>query len=256
VEGKPWADVAKHVGVSAAGARRVIRSRTYLGGPHHEAVVDEQLWQAAQPGPVQPGLRSGYKESIGALRGLVRCTACARSMCVRRGSYVCGNELCGHTAASVAALDDLVRDAFADALGSDTPLGEMMRERKAYGGAMVQARAAIADAEAELARYHKLRGCTDEGIDAREADVAEARDELDRLLALGAEPPMIAPGLSPEAADLAERRADMARVVQAVWITKATRGATGHGGWGPLAERVRIEWRGAGGLDVAIPAAA
>jgi len=72
--------------------------------------------------------------------------------------------------------------------------------------------------------------------------LAEAHAELDRLLALGAEPLVIAPGLSPEAADLAERRAEMAKVVAAVYVGKASRGATGR--WAPVADRVRVEWRG------------
>lgn len=251
VEGRPWAEVAKHVGVSAAGARQVIRSRTYLSGDHHEAIVDADVWQAAQPGPVQPGIRNGYKESTGVLRGLVRCTACRRSMCVRRGSYVCGNELCGHTAAQVTGLDELVRDTFGDVLGSDTPLGEMMRERKAHGGAMIEVRRRVADARA--AREAFAQEATEAGLSAKDTAaglaargdiIATAEAELDRLLSLGAEPLAIAPGLTPEMADLAERRAEMAKVVQAVWITKAVRGATGRGGWGPLADRVRIEWRG------------
>jgi hypothetical protein len=73
--------------------------------------------------------------------------------------------------------------------------------------------------------------------------VDAAHAELDRLPALGAEPlATIAAGLSPEAADLAERRADMAKVVAAVHVGKASRTSTG---WSPVANRVRIEWRGA-----------
>jgi hypothetical protein len=40
----------------------------------------------------------------------------------------------------------------------------------------------------------------------------------------------------------AERRADMAKVVAAVHVGKASRTPSG---WSPVAERVRIEWRGA-----------
>jgi len=215
------------------------------------------VWAAAQPGPVKPGMRSGMVTSTGVLRGLVRCGSCHRRMAIRRTNYCCANECCpDRMSASVNLLDEHVQMAFADALGSDTPLGAMMRERKAHGGALAAQRRVIAEERAELERYHGLRGCTDAGIEQREAAVAAAEAELDRLLAIGAaDTPDVSPLVSPEMADLAERRRDMARVVESVTITaRATRAERGR--WSPLPERVAVAWRGDPGEEALEAAAA
>jgi len=59
----------------------------------------------------------------------------------------------------------------------------------------------------------------------------------------------------PEMADLAERRRDMARVVESVTITaRATRAERGR--WSPLPERVAVAWRGDPGEEALEAAAA
>ena len=250
VTGATWVAIARQVGLTVPGARAVIANPIYKGTEHVERLVTDELWAAAQPAHRQ-GARLATASTTGALRGLARCAGCGRAMCVHRGTYGCTNQLCSsRPTVSVAALDDLVRDMFADALGSDTPLGEMMRERKAYGGALAQVRDRIAEAQAELDGWAAEAAAagmnaqrTQAGYDARDAVLNAAHAELDRLLALGAEPlATVAPGLSPEAADLAERRAEMAKVVAAVYVGKAGRGTTGR--WAPVGDRARIEWRG------------
>ena len=261
VTGSTWVTIARHVGLTMAGTRAVIANPLYKGTDHVERVVADDLWAAAQPAHRQ-GARVVTASTTGALRAIARCSGCGRAMCVHRGNYGCTNQLCSsRPSVSVAALDDHVRDAFADALGSATPLGEMMRERKEYGGAMAQVREQVAAAQADVdgwaARAARLRLDDEElaaGRAERRAMLAEAHAELDRLLSLGAEPPAaIAPGLTPEQADLAERRAEMAKVVAAVYVSKARRG--GGTRWAPVAERVRIDWRGADAVVAQQPAA-
>jgi DNA invertase Pin-like site-specific DNA recombinase len=258
VTGATWPAIARVLGASVTGARAIIRNEVYKGTAHVERLVSDELWQAAQPAH-RKGARIAVVHTIGALRGVARCEACGHAMCVHRADYGCANALCTARAnVSVARLDEYVRDAFADVLGSNTPLGAMMRERKEYGGALAQVREQIAEAQAtrdafavEAAEAGLTARDTAAGLAARDAIVDAAHAELDRLVALGAEPlATIAAGLSPQAADLAERRADMAKVVAAVHVGKATRTSTG---WSPVADRVRIDWRGT--VDAVLPAA-
>jgi hypothetical protein len=159
--GATWVSIARHVGLTMAGTRAVIANPLYKGTEHVERLVADDLWAAAQPAHRQ-GARLATASTTGALRGLARCAGCGRAMCVHRGTYGCTNQLCdARTTVSVEALDDLVRDMFADVLGRDTPLGEMMRERKAYGGAMAQVRERVAVVQADVdgwaARAARLR---------------------------------------------------------------------------------------------------
>jgi hypothetical protein len=250
VTGATWVALAKHLGVTVPGARAVITNPVYKGTEHVDRLVTDELWTAAQPAHRQ-GARLAVTSTTGALRGLARCAQCGRAICVHGGNYGCTNQLCtARTAVSVVRLDEHVRDTFADVLGSNTPLGAMMRERKQYGGALAEVRRRIADAQADVdswaataARAGMNAQRTQAGYHERDAILDAAHAELDRLLALGAEPlATIAPGLSPVAADLAERRADMAKVVAAVYVGKASRGDDGR--WMPVADRVRVEWRG------------
>lgn len=87
-QGEPTIRIARLVGLTPAGARRMLRNRVYLGeltiGPHtnptaHPPLVDEPTWLAAQRRPPKPAPH-GKERATRLLSGLLRCQSCGHVM--------------------------------------------------------------------------------------------------------------------------------------------------------------------------------
>lgn len=263
--GEPWSRVCDHLGVTEGVARKMIRSRTYLGearGPRglvnrsaHPALVDEVTWHRAQPGAATARTRPHERTDLG---GLVRCAGCGHVMAAvqthTRGrplaSYVCrGRHAEGRCPAPAGVtarlLDAWVADQVDHALANPAHAGASRVRAVMDGhGAHAEAAAALAAAEAELRAYVTSGVALRQdlfaaGVEAREARLAEARRRVAAAPAEGAAwwhddtRPMTAAEF-----DAADTRALYRRLIEAVVVAKAATRASR-----PVGDRARIVWR-------------
>lgn len=170
IAGATIANVATDLGMTPAGARALLRNRTYLGelrvGPHfnpaaHEPLVDAETFDNAQQWSPRPARRVGGPAT---LAGLVRCSACGHVMTRSTRAYECrahyGTEKCPAPAAMTVAL----LDAHVEALA----LPELARLRATgdEGDTIGPARATQAAAERELSAYLAAVSAADIGAEA------------------------------------------------------------------------------------------
>lgn len=205
--GEPWKDIARMLDERAARAEGVwpwqtiatmVGRRTYLGeaftgdtvnASAHEALVDRDLWERAQPSYPRPPSRGG-----GALlAGIIRCAGCGYTM-TRAGdgargyiNYRCRARHAGGVCPEPARISTLRADQFvaerflrwaADIAGRDS-------ERSAEADRAI---ATVEDAEAELAAYRDAslvsvigEQAFREGLELRAARVNEARAHAAQL---------------------------------------------------------------------------
>jgi DNA invertase Pin-like site-specific DNA recombinase len=255
--GEGFSDIARGVGLTRAGARKVVMNRAYLGEQRipikerkgeprvirnsHPPLVTEAEWQAANGvrgrAPRHTGLAATTQ-----LKGVVRCGVCGGTMHVlsygkdrSRRTYACTNRgCCGMTVESVerAALWQLQLAIF---------------EREPHVAAVIEGDTRYADAleavtraEEALASYRddvemqQLLGVTDfkEGLRVRKEAVLTARRALREVPA--PQPMTGREKLTLEEFDLADRRRFYARAIAEVLVFPR---ATG--------ERLRMRWTGA-----------
>jgi DNA invertase Pin-like site-specific DNA recombinase len=258
--GASWRKVADLLGTSVTGAADVIRNRAYLGEARgqygltnptaHPALVDDDLWQRAQPGdrakPKTP------PTNVGILRSLVRCDGCEFRMAISGGRYVCfahtsSKGKCPAPAAiAIAKLDQYVEGAIQDAMVDPKHPGHAAVAAALMGTeARDLAKVELDAARAELEAFVTEASVADAalfnlGVKTREARVATARRDL-------ADVPAPEDWFAGDTTlstwqefDLLDRRAETARFIERVIVTKAD---PARKRWQPAAERAEIRWR-------------
>lgn len=183
--GETWASLARLVGMSGTGVRRLVANRVYLGelrdGPHenlvaHEALVSTRVWEAAQAPPRVPRGRSSVGPAL--LAKLVRCGSCGRLMS-RGGSsrrvYTCQTHgPC--TDRAVIQTDRLDEYVSLVALGV---LQSRVDVRRSAAADTAKLEDAVDRAQAELAAYLGAVSAADVGADAFAAGARSRREALD-----------------------------------------------------------------------------
>ncbi len=190
-QGMPLVQVARGVGLTPSGTRALLRNRVYLGelrvGVHvnpaaHPALIDEDVWLAAQSTtPTRPA-RSGRE--IALLAGLARCASCGHVMSPGSSSvshvYTCHVQ---HSAGSCPAPAAITRDTLeshVERIALDE-LAKLEATASDSDRATEEIRTELRTAERELAAY--LEGVSAAGL--RPGQYAKGarlrRDEADRL---------------------------------------------------------------------------
>lgn len=264
IGGKALVSVARDLQMTPSGARGVLRNRVYLGelrvGPHvnpaaHPAIVDEETWLAAQDARITRPARNNPAPAL--LGGLVRCAGCLHVMSRTAANvtvYVChANHSAGRCPApagiTLRLLDEHVEQI---ALAR---LRKMWAQGDRTDAPLRKARAALKDAEAELAAF--LEGVAAAGLAAaqfvsaardRRKAVENARRALQRVLA-GRLP--TTGHKTPEefwaALSVEKRNHHLGRLIEAVVVERSG----GRGRIRPIEDRVRVIAYGAGMVDTA-----
>lgn len=256
--GASWSELARMLGMTAAGAQRLIANRVYLGelrvGRHinpraHPPLVDAEIWHAAQRTTVARPPRSGR---LALLAGLVRCAGCghmmSRSDQKRAVVYAChGWHSAGRCPApasiTMRRLDEHVEPIALAALA------RLQASSTHDDRALKQARAALREAEAELAAYLEAVSAADIGPEAfaagaklRRQRVDTARARLARLIAAAPAGAVSGDIIERWPTLTVEQRNHLLRhLIEAVLVRKAGRGVLL-----PPAQRVRIVAHGVG----------
>lgn len=166
IDGIPASVLAHRVGMTAQGMRRLIANRVYLGelkwGAYvnpdaHPSLVTEDVWEAAQRVKVARPARTG-DGSPALLAGLVKCAGCGYTMSRIRqagGNYICHAGAPGQTnrrCPRSASIGLPKLDAYVTAIARQE-LSRIYMVAESNGGALRDARAAVADAQRELDHY-------------------------------------------------------------------------------------------------------
>jgi DNA invertase Pin-like site-specific DNA recombinase len=172
----------------------ILSNGTYLGtarGPFgavndgaHEAIVDPDLFRAAQAVKGKYHPRNGSMASQSVLSGIVCCAACGKRMQVtgrtvegrRIAMYVCRNERCERPAiGDVKRVDDYVLSIVqADASGPAAGLSAGEQQ-------WLETREALRDAEAELERFGDPSLSTELGVDTWRRGLSLASERVNTL---------------------------------------------------------------------------
>jgi DNA invertase Pin-like site-specific DNA recombinase len=258
-EGEAIVRIADRLGMTASGARQLLRNRVYLGelrvGKHvnpaaHTALVTVEEFEAAQVSVARPGRGVSLEPAL--LAGIVRCQSCGHVMSRSRAArvvYVChGRSSAGRCPAPAA-----VTAALLDALVTSIALAELdaLIVRSTEGrGRVRDARLKLAAAERELAAYLSAVSASDVGVEAFAASARErsgrvelAREALQRNLALHPVAPELRGGREAWDALDGHGRNPLLRALLEVVIVRR---AGGRGARTPLGERVRVIAHGAG----------
>jgi DNA invertase Pin-like site-specific DNA recombinase len=261
--GESVVSIAERLGMTPSGVRQLVRNRVYLGelrvGDHvnpeaHPALVDLELWEAAQRTVARPA-RTFDEPAL--LAGLIRCTGCGHVMSRQRTAgvvYTChrlhSGGRCEHPAGITVAL--------ADRFVEDIALRELERVTATAmrGDGARHARERVTVAEAELGAYLEAVSAADVGAQAfgegarkRRAAVEAARAELQDALSLvplapaGGSVRDVWPHLS-----VSERNQVLRGLVEFVAVAPAGRGRRV-----PVADRVRVVRHGAAVARVGLP---
>ena len=250
--GTSLADIARHLGMSPNGARRLLKNRVYLGELHvgrhsnltaYTPLVTVEQFEAAQADTPRPP-RAKNLGGPALLAGLVRCSSCGHAMSRRAGrqyTYSCNLASSGRceewASVSVAKLDAHVeRIALAEL--------EHLSVSATPGRGVESARAAHETAKRELAAYLDAVSADDVGAEAFR-DGARSRSErvegtgvtLRAELARRPAAAMMGSGAVVwEALDAHERNTLLRGLLAAVVVKRAG----GRGARVPLADRVRV----------------
>jgi DNA invertase Pin-like site-specific DNA recombinase len=261
---RPWA---------ARNVERMLRRRVYLGVAHwgeqenraaHPALVDEELWHAAQA-RVQTHSRRRRDAAIALLHGVVRCAGCrflmSRALTTSRGYsrqyYRCGvYRVSGKCAAPAAVRAD--RSDGLEAYVEDVVCAELdrragsfvdMSDAGAFAEALEQLELAREDLDAmrrDAEARRRLGGLWLSFVEPLVEAVQIAEQRVEELRAAGVSPSLA--GLTAEAY-LSLERGERAEVLRAMIDCVFVRNVGGPRG--PQAvplddRRVRILWRGQG----------
>jgi DNA invertase Pin-like site-specific DNA recombinase len=259
--GTSAATIARRLGMTDAGAAKLLRNRVYLGelkvGRHfnasaHEPLVTVAEFEAAQRSVARPA--RGKSGAPALLAGLVRCSGCGHVMSRRSGrqtTYYCNlatTGRCGSPASvSMATLDAYVeRVALAelDKLAVSTTPGRNVE----------QAGARLDTAERELAAYLEAVSAADVGAEAFATAARARREQVEAAkqalrAELARQPAAAIDGTGADVwgtLDAHERNALLRGLLAAVVVRRAG----GRGARVPLEDRVRVL---AFGTELAVP---
>ena len=260
--GVTTSEIARTLRMTSAGARALLRNRVYLGELHvgkyqnrpehaHPAIVDENVWMAAQhPTPVRAP-RS--MPEVALLGGLVRCCGCGHVMSrTRTGSivYTCHGASSAGQCPARAAITTRSLDEYVDGIAlralAGLP-GRPIANRKDAEVAREQRRTA----ERELGAYLEAVSAADVGAEAFATGARKRREVVDHWRgeeqrAIAAQAPAVPlevveayPSLS-----VTHRNRLLRGLIECVLVQRAGRGQVV-----PVGDRVRVIGRGAGIVD-------
>jgi DNA invertase Pin-like site-specific DNA recombinase len=260
--GTPWADVARFLGMSPNGARKLLRNRVYLGELHvgkhsnfaaHPALVTLEEFEAAQADGPRPA-RAKNVDGPALLAGLVRCSACGHAMSRRSGrqyTYSCNlgaRGACDQWASvGMAKLDAYVeRIALAEL--------DRLSVTMSAGQGVEKARAALESAKLERDTFLDAMDAAGMGVEkaadhirSRQERVEKAQEQLRAELARRPVMPLAGTGAEVwESLDAHERNTLLRGLLAAVVVRRAG----GRGARARLEDRVRVI---AFGADLAVP---
>jgi DNA invertase Pin-like site-specific DNA recombinase len=264
VDGHSWVDIGKWLEAqkvpsprggswAVSTLRNMIANEMYLGvitlgerrlEDAHAPLISRTLWRQAQSSRT---LQRTGRNVAGIAGGLLTCHSCGRTLSVtgtQNPSYTCRRQLGGKCDAPVyvskkradAYVEEMITDLLAQGSGQDVI---------ATSWEIGDIRKALSDARAELEQYVKTAKALDAdlfkmGLDARQADVDQARDALDELTAR-AEVAAELPTASGWAALTLDRKRMVARgLLDYVEVCEAE----GRGRSAEVEARLDFHWRG------------
>ena len=257
-EGEPFEAIGHRFGWSHSTTRQrlsnvaylgVARSGNYVNEHAHPAIVERELWDAAQAGRTQTPAATGEFTADRLVQGLAICGGCGRTLKVLHRKRKDGSRVSGYYCKDAASepcperawvraeeLDEYVADFFTGSLSTAPRLVDVV----AVGRELDAAQAELRAAEEQLAAFVEhgdvlQREHFQRGYSAREQRVEEARE---RVRQLSARLPRIPAGGSLielwDRFGVAERREVLAGFLGRIVVT---RGASRD-----LTANVRIEW--------------
>lgn len=181
-------ELSHRLGMTPTGVRRLLANRVYLGelrvGAHvnenaHEALIDEDLWLAAQTPMTVRRARSGGEVAL--LAGLVRCCGCGHIMSRRMTKvivYACPRNHSAGPCPAPATITAKLLDEHVERIAL-VELDRLADAPAARESGVPEARAAVAAAERELAAYLQAISADDVGAQAFAAGARERRQRID-----------------------------------------------------------------------------
>lgn len=255
--GETWTTIAARYRVSHSQARRIVKSRTYLGEIRvgdlvlehaHPPLVSRAEWEAAQS---EPGVLRERRGSL--LGGIIRCAGCGYAMRHESGGargyrgYRCVRHSASGTCPAPAKIGAVRAEQHVVSVMLDE-LGDLRFDAEPLTDATSDAEAALEAAERELAAYRDSTAVAVvgqdvfvDGLRARQAVVNAARDALVDA-AQAARVPVIGGRDWRQVwntLELVDRRAVLAAVVDRVVCARAHRSGPGT----PVEERLSVVWR-------------
>jgi DNA invertase Pin-like site-specific DNA recombinase len=255
--GASMSGIARRLGMTTSGVRKLLANRVYLGelklGQHvnpnaHEPLVDEEAFRAAQRPQPRPAVSTNGPALVA---GLARCAGCGHLL-TRGGRadlrvYSCPTNHSGERCPEPAVVTEKLLDAHVEAIAVAEL--ERLTVMVAEGRGVERTRAKLADAERELAAF--LEGVSAAGLPTesfadqarhRHEAVERARDDLDAMLAMRPAIPVDGTGADAwERLDRHQRNALLRALLSAVVVKRAG----GRGARTPLPDRVRVLAHGA-----------
>jgi len=252
------APIARRLGMTTSGVRKLLANRVYLGelrvGQHvnesaHEALVGPELWTAAQRSVPRPTRAKGVAPAL--LAGIARCAGCGHKL-TRGGRaalpvYGCPVRHSGGECPEPATVTAALLDAHVEPIA----LAELecITLTAAEGGGVERARVALANAERERDAFFDAVSAAGIGVESaaagmrtREDAVHAAREVLDAELSRTTVLPDAMTGAEAYGKLDAHKRNALLRSLLSVVVVK--RGG-GRGSRTPLADRVRVLRHGA-----------
>lgn len=251
--------IASNLGMGTNGARRLLKSRVYLGEVHvggvvnpaaHEPLVTPEQWAAANSGWRRPA-RGGY-DGPALLAGIVRCSGCGyamvRSNGAARSAYRCERYYSGATCQEPSTIAVKLADPYVEALAL-AAMDQWEVEDSEPGGEAQGAAAEVAGLEAELTAYQvatsALSGDFEAGMNSRLEALEAARRRL-RLVAPPTTPRIAGARAAWPHLDASERNALLRDLLEVVLIRRTD--VRGHVAKRTFAERVAVVRAGSGVL--------
>jgi len=252
--------IGQRLGMTNSGAAALLRNRVYLGelrvGEHvnpaaHPPLIDEDLWLSAQHArPARPS-RTGGPPAL--LAGLARCTGCGHVMSRARHTralvYGCHRHHSAGTCPAPATVTMHLLDRHVEEIAL-AALVRMQTGSSVNDTEIQAARAAVQDAERELATYLEAVSAADVGAEAFAAGARSRRQQVEQARtrlagALGAVPENTITGDVGElwaSFDQTQRNQLLRGLIEVVLVERSG----GRGVIRPLEDRVRVIAYGAG----------
>ncbi len=266
------AEIARRLGMTHTGARKLLENRVYLGELRiggrttkdgnvsplhvnteaHPAIVSEEDWIAAQYATSARPPRVRHEPSL--LAGLVRCAGCGHAMTSAARShglaYSCKGRSSAGRCPSQAAITMRLLDQYVEQIAL-RELARLKATAHHVDREIEEARGALATAERELSAYIAAVSVTDVGEDVfregamiRRVAVADARERLAGALA---KQPTAVDGDPIEHwknLDNKQRNRLLRGLIEATIVASAGRGRIV-----PIESRVRVIKHGAGVIE-------
>ena len=257
--GRPLVQIADDLTMTPSGVRYMLRNRVYLGelsvGDHvnpaaHPAIVTVNEWedaQVTQPRPARSPRRKAEGPAL--LTGIAKCTGCGHAMSRNTATYTCAVRHSGTRCPSPAMVTIHLLEDHVEQI-TLSHLARLTTDAVSTDDGVATARAALADAKAEMTAYLEAVSAQAVGARAFAAGAQSRREAIDAAQAelqarVATRPiaPVIAGGADAwSKLDAAGRNMVLRGLLEVVLVKRAG----GRGSRTPLTDRVRVIRHGAG----------